>query len=130
MSDRNLDRAAELRKVEQRRLRALVDADQPTMRQLHADDYELVTPGGATFSKDQYLMDIASGALDYRVFQAESEVAVQLFEDAGAVRYRARIAVEFGSGGNDSGLFWHTDIYRRTADGWQAVWSQATRVRE
>lgn len=130
MADRDIDRATELRLLERRRLQALVDADSVTMHRLHADDYQLITPGGAALTKDQYLNDIASGTLDYRVFEAESDVAVQVFEDAGVVRYRARIRVEFGSGGHDSGLFWHTDIYRRTADGWQAVWSQATRIPE
>ena len=130
MADRDIDRATELRLLEQRRLEALVAADEVTMRQLHADDYQLITPNGAAITRDQYLDDIASGALDYRVFEPESDVAVQVFEDAGVVRYQARISVHFGSGGNDSGLFWHTDIYRRTADGWQAVWSQATRIRE
>jgi hypothetical protein len=130
MSDQDVDRATELRLVERRRLQALVDADNVTARQLHADDYQLITPGGAALTKSQYLDDIASGALDYRVFEPASVIAVQMFGDAGVVRYHARIKVQFGSGGNDSGLFWHTDIYRRTADGWQAVWSQATRIRE
>jgi hypothetical protein len=36
-----------------------------------------------------------------------------------------------GNGTNelDAGLFWHTDVWERRADGWQAVWSQATRIR-
>jgi hypothetical protein len=35
-----------------------------------------------------------------------------------------------GNGGNDHGLFWHTDIYERHNRRWQAVWSQATRIAE
>ena len=42
---------AVLRDLEERRLGALVAADIETARGLHADDYELVTPGGATLSK-------------------------------------------------------------------------------
>jgi hypothetical protein len=129
VSESDDERADELRAVERRRLRALVEADDVTARALHASDYQLITPGAATYSRDEYLGDIASGALDYHVFEPASEIAVQLFGDAGAVRYQARIDIRFGSG-REAGLFWHTDLYRRTNGSWQAVWSQATRIRE
>jgi hypothetical protein len=128
VGDRNLDAESALVEVERRRLRALVDADHATALELHAPDYQLITPGGATYSRDEYLGDIASGAIDYRVFEPASEVAVKLFADAGVVRYQARIDIRFGTGGADGGLFWHTDVYRRTDGRWQAVWSQATEI--
>jgi hypothetical protein len=126
MSD---DAIEELRDVERRRLRALVDANTAAARQLHAHDYQLITPGGSALTGDEYLADIASGAIDYRVFEPASDVAVKIMGDAGVVRYKARIEIRFGSGGGESALVWHTDIYRRTDAGWQAVWSQATRIR-
>ncbi len=125
---RVLAQAEELRDVERRRLRALVDADEAIAHDLHADDYQLITPGGRTLSKDQYLGDIATRAIDYRIFEPASAIAVQIFGDAGVVRYQARIDIRFASGGSDGGLFWHTDIYRRVDRRWQAVWSQATRI--
>jgi len=128
VSDRIANAGDDLVEVERRRLRALVDADQATALDLHAPDYQLVTPGGATYSRDEYLGDIASGAIDYRVFEAASDVAVKLFQDAGVVRYQARIDIRFASSGRDGGLFWHTDVYRRLDGRWQAVWSQATRI--
>jgi hypothetical protein len=123
-----VDRADELRAAERRRLRALVDADDAVARDLHADDYQLITPGGATYTKHEYLGEIASGVIRYHVFEAASDVAVQVFGDAGAVRYRARIDIRYATGGGDTGLFWHTDVYRWTDGRWQAVWSQATRT--
>ena len=128
MSDPDDDRAAELRDTERRRLQALVDGDDDIARELHAADYQLITPGGATYSKGEYLGAIADHVLDYRVFEAASDVSVQLFGDGGAVRYQARIDIRFASGGSDSGLFWHTDMYRCSGGRWQAVWSQATRI--
>lgn len=125
MSD---DAIEELRDVERRRLRALVDADIAAARQLHAHDYQLITPGGAALTGDEYLADIASGAIDYRVFEPASEIEVKVFGDGGVVRYKARIDIRFSSGGRDGGLFWHTDIYRLGDGRWQAVWSQATRI--
>ena len=125
MSD---DAIEELRDVERRRLRALVDEDIAAARHLHAPDYQLITPGGAAFTRDEYLADIASGAIDYRVFEPASDIEVKVFSDAGVVRYKARIDIRFSSGGRDGGLFWHTDIYRHADGRWQAVWSQATRI--
>ena len=124
-----LDRpsAVFFRELERRRLRSLVDPDLEVAGALHAEDYQLVTPGGVTLTRDEYLGDIASGRLRYTTFEADSEVAVQVFTDAAAVRYVARIRVEFPDGG-DEGRFWHTDLYTRRDAGWQAVWSQATRI--
>jgi hypothetical protein len=114
--------------IERQRLQALVEADLDLARSLHANDYQLVTPGGATLSRDEYLDDIATGDLDYLVFEPASEIAVRIYDRAAAVRYRARIEV-IVSGELDTGLFWHTDIYELRDGRWQAAWSHATRIR-
>ena len=114
------------RELERRRLRSLVEVDLDVARSLHAPDYQLVTPGGATYTRDEYLGEIASGALGYDVFEADSEVAVKVLGgDAAAVRYVARIVVTF-PGGRDDTRAWHTDIYARRDGAWQVVWSHAT----
>ncbi|HET7029788.1 MAG TPA: nuclear transport factor 2 family protein [Candidatus Limnocylindrales bacterium] len=118
---------ATIRGLEDARLRSLVDADLEVARALHADDYELITPGAARYSKDDYLGAIEDGTLDYRVFEAEADVAVLLAGQAAAVRYVARIDIRF-PGGTDSGRFWHTDVWRLRDGRWQAVWSQATSI--
>jgi hypothetical protein len=114
--------------IERQRLRALVDADLDLARSLHADDYQLITPGGATLSREGYLDGIATGDLDYRVFEPASEIAVRVYDRAAAIRYKARIEVVV-SGELDTGLFWHTDIYELRDGRWQAAWSHATRIR-
>ena len=96
---------------------------------LHAVDYQLITPGGATISKDGCLSGIANGGLRYRQFEPEGEIAVRLWGSAAAVRYRVRIDIDW-EGGRDAGRFWHTDIYEFRNGQWQAVWSQATRIRD
>jgi hypothetical protein len=40
----------EIRAIERERLRALVAADMDVAGQLHADDFQLVTPSGSTYS--------------------------------------------------------------------------------
>ena len=114
--------------LERQRLAALVAADIDLARSLHADDYQLVTPGGASLSREEYLDGIATGDLDYLVFEPASEIAVRIYDRAAAVRYQARIEV-LVSGQLDSGMFWHTDIHELRDGRWLAVWSQATRIR-
>lgn len=65
----------------------------------------------------------------YDVFEPASDIAVRAYGEVVAVRYQARIEVHW-NGGNDRGLFWHTDIYELRNGRWQAVWSQATRIAE
>ena len=121
--------AAELREVERQRLTALRDADMRSCEALHAADYELITPGGGRLSKEQYLGQIADGSLAYRQFEPEGDVAVRVLGPSAAVlRYQAAIDAAW-PGGHDADRFWHTDIYERRDGRWQAVWSQATRIR-
>ena len=119
--------AGELRALERRRTKALVDRDMDLARSLHAPDYELVTPGGGTYGRDDYLGGIESGALTYKVFEPASDIAVRIVGDAAAVRYRARIVIDY-EGGSDDIVAWHTDQYERRDGRWQATWSQATQI--
>lgn len=124
----------ELRVIETARLRALVDRDMEVAGRLHADDYWLITPSGATLSKAEYLGAIDSGELSYERFEPVSEIAVLVGDGDGSVavvRYKCAIDVDSPGGPRYSAVCWHTDCYRRDpAAGWQAVWSQATAIRE
>ena len=62
-------------------------------RGLHADDYQLVRPGGGALSKEEYLGAIASGDLNYLVFEPASEIAVRIYADAAVLRYQATTEV-------------------------------------
>jgi phage baseplate assembly protein W len=94
---------------------------------LHADDYQLITPGGACLSRQDYLGGIESGLLDYHLFEPASEIAVKTFDAVAVVRYQARIELA-RPGQSDRGVFWHTDVCELRNGRWQAVWSQATRI--
>ena len=118
----------ELRDIERRRLAALVAADIELARSLHATDYELITPGGGSLSREDYLEGVESGDLHYRVFEPASEIRVRLHGAVAVLRYVARIEMEMVDR-VDSDRFWHTDVYERREGRWQAVWSQATRLK-
>ena len=118
----------ELRDIERRRLSALVAADIELARSLHAEDYELITPGGRPLSREDYLEGVGSGDLHYLVFEPASEIRVRRNGPVAVLRYQARIEMDFGDE-IDSDLFWHTDMYELRDSRWQAVWSHATRIK-
>ena len=112
------------RELELRRTRALVERDMATLNELHAPEYELITPAGRVFDRKRYL-----GAIESEPFYAAWEVgemACRISQSMAIVRYKARLT--FPSGREVT--CWHTDAYENRAGLWQAVWSQATEVRE
>ena len=121
--------AETLRETEISRLRSLVDADMETAERLHAEDFQLITPGGAVLSKTEYLSGVASGVTNYRVWEIDSPIEVRLFDGVALIRYRSILHMVYH--GDDLGpdKFWHTDSYEWRDSRWQVVWSQATRIR-
>lgn len=110
-------------RLERTRTQALVARDIDTARRLHAPDYQLITPAGRCYTLDEYLADLASGALTYARWDC-GPIAVRTTSDMALLRYRARLA--FPSGREID--CWHTDSYERRGAAWLAVWSQATTV--
>lgn len=119
--------ADEIRSLERSRLRALVTADMAQARPLHAPDFQLITPGGVAFSRDQYLGKIEQGTLRYLRWEPDAEMAVRVSgPDSAVIRYQATLAFE----GSPPFRCWHIDTYERNAQGqWQVVWSQATAIK-
>ncbi|HZI26973.1 MAG TPA: nuclear transport factor 2 family protein [Gemmatimonadaceae bacterium] len=123
------DEADQLRAIERARLRSLVEADLPTARRLHADEFELINPVGGTLTKEKYLGDIASGALDYLEWEPE-EIRVKLYGQSALIRYKARLRISVNGNPSRQGTvtFWHTDLYEKRDGQWQIVWSHATQI--
>jgi hypothetical protein len=116
-----------LSEFERSRLRALVNADVVAADQLHADDFQLITPGGDSLSKEEYLRGIASGQIDYLSWEPE-EIEARVHEGSGCLRYRSTIRIVIAGRELEPGRFWHTDFYEKRGDRWQVVWSQATQT--
>lgn len=115
-----------IRTTERERLRSLVQGNMEVADQLHADDFQLINPGGGSRSKEQYLGGLASGQLKYLVFEPDA-IEVRVYGDAAVIRYQSQIQI-LVAGTLDGGRFWHTDSYEKRDGRWQAVWSQATRI--
>ena len=118
-------RAEDLREIERSRLRALVDGDMPLARRLHAPQFQLVTPAGRAFTRDEYLGRIERGDLRYLRWEPGA-IEVRLHADSAVLRYQATLAFDADA----PFRCWHIDSYERIAGRWQVVWSQATAIRE
>ncbi len=120
-----------LRDIEYQRLRALVDADPVVLDALHVDEFVLVNPSGVQWSREDYIGGVLEGRINYRRFEAISEIEVMTDGDIGVLRYRS--AIDIAVRGEQPGELecWHTDCYRRSTSGspWRVVWSQATASR-
>ncbi len=117
-----------IRATERERLRSLVEADLPVANQLHADDFQLINPGGGVLTKEQYLGGIASGYLNYRIWEPDSEIAVLLYGQSAVIRYRSRLHMSLDGAAGELRRYWHTDSYELRDDRWQVVWSHATAI--
>ena len=96
--------------------------------ELHAEDFQLINPAGKAYSKAEYLGDVGSGEIDYRVWEPGT-IAVQAGQEVAVVRYEA----EMGSltRGADSSASAPVDHRDDCCDGqWRVMWSQATRIQE
>jgi hypothetical protein len=117
-----------LRETERARLRALVGSDLGRARELHAPDFQLITPIGVALSKEEYLGAIASGQIRYLIWEP-AEIAVRQYGSAAVIRYRAQLEVLFSGHKVPLSDYWHTDIYEQRDGQWMVVWSQATSIR-
>lgn len=122
------DAHEELRSIERERLRSLVDADMKIADQLHADDFQLITPLGGALTKAQYLGAVGSGDIDYLEWKPEA-IEVKVYGSSAVIRYRAQLRIIVkGLPNAPTGRFWHTDLYEKRSGRWQVVWSQATQI--
>ncbi len=79
-------------------------------------------------TRSGYLDGIAAGTLRYRRFEPIGPMRVRVRESSAIVRYRVLVDIDY-DGGHALDELWHTDYWEYRGKGWQAVWSQATRIR-
>jgi ketosteroid isomerase-like protein len=118
----------EVQAVERERLAALLKADIQAAARIHADDFQLITPLGAVFSKDQYLGAVEAGIIKYVALELESQVDARVYNDIVLIRYRAAIEIDFQGQRYPRGSYWFTDAYEKRDERWQIVWSQGTGI--
>lgn len=124
----DLHHADTLRSIERSRLKALVDRNMELAWKLHSPDFQLVTPGGRPFTREQYLGKIEQGILRYLRWEP-GEINVRMHGDSAVIRYQATLELDSGDGTGKPFQCWHIDLYELNDGQWQAVWSQATMIR-
>jgi ketosteroid isomerase-like protein len=120
---------AEISRLDQRRIQALVDADMKALDQLYADDLVYVHSGGKIDSKQPYLALLASGSLDY-VSQHYDPPARVVVANADSAFVVGRVTLELKSktGQITKRVLATTTVYARLATGWKVVLYQGTPV--
>ena len=119
--------ADRLRAIEQKRTQALADADTATARQLMADDFQLINPGGAAQSREQLLGAVKAGVLDFIGNGPASPITVRQYGNAAVLRYQRNFDLVI-AGTRLTHKAWSTELYERRHGRWQIVWEQTTAV--
>ena len=107
---------------------ALLNADMQAAESIHADDFQLITPLGAVFSKEQYLGAVTAGIIRYSALELDSPVDARVYGEVAVLRYRTQIEVEVQGQLYPRAAYWFTDVYEKRDEQWQIVWSQGTGV--
>jgi hypothetical protein len=118
-----------IRDLEASRIRALIEPDIERLWQLHSADYQLITPSGRSFSRERYLGLIESGDLRYIRWEPGT-MEVRASETMAIVRYQVWLQLGSLEGTGAPLQCWHTDSYEQNGGIWQAVWSQATEIKQ
>ena len=120
--------ADRLRAIEHARLHALVEGDAAAAGQYIADDFELVNPGGALASRDEYLSLIEGEVIDYLRFEPASPIEVDVHGNAATLRFQVHFDLVVGGELRVTHEGWITEIYELRDGRWRIVWEQATAV--
>lgn len=119
--------SVDLPAIEQARLQALMDADTATAGRLIAADFELVNPGGAALSRNDYLGAVEAGFIDYLVLEPASPIDVRRSGNSAVLRFQVNFDLVV-AGTRLSHAGWITELYELRNGRWQIVWEQATAV--
>jgi ketosteroid isomerase-like protein len=120
--------AEDIRAVQRERSAALLTGDMQAAESIHADDFQLITPLGALFSRAQYLGAVEAGIIRYTAMELGSPVDVRVHGDLAPARYRAQIEVEVQGQAYARAAYWFTDAYEKREGRWQILWSQGTGI--
>lgn len=116
----------EIKQVESRRFRALIDGDTAALAGILADELTYTHSSGRTDSKAQFIASLQSGELKYESIHTD-DVNVRVYGAAAVVTGQASINLK--SKGQELHLrLRYTDVYVKHGSAWQmAIW-QSTRL--
>jgi hypothetical protein len=117
---------AELLRLDDERVRAMMAADTATLERLMSDDIVYTHSSGRLDSKKSFIASIASGAVKYRRVERK-EVTTTLREGFAALTGAVEIDVETGGRVLNLNLRF-SNVWERTPTGWQQIVWQSTPI--
>jgi hypothetical protein len=120
---------AALREAEQRRTRAMVDAELAVLGPLLGEELRFVHANGSVQDRAELLDALGSGRLDYLSARTH-DTRVRSYGDVGVVGGGADLRVRAAGGPPLALRILFTAVYAKRGGAWQLVAYQSTRARE
>lgn len=119
---------AQVRDVENRRLKAMIQANIKELGTFLADDLTYIQSNGVIENRAQFLKTLGSGLIRYRSY-VPADVRVRLYGDTAILTGRALVKVT-AAGKNHEVSILYTAVYARKGGRWQLAAWQGTRLPE
>ena len=120
------DSAADVEKMEQKRLRAVIEADMPTLNAIYADDFFYNTSSGPSLTKSEYLPRYASGELKVNAVDSEAR-DIRIYDNTALVTGIAHVTLTT-KGETKTVHLRYLNVWVKRAKGWQLVARQGTNL--
>lgn len=117
-----------IRHIQRERAGTFLAVNIETARRIYADDFQLTTPLGAVFSKNDYLGAVEVGVLRYSVLEFDSPLQVRVYAYVALVRHRTQIELAVQRQRYPRLAYWFADAYEKRDSQWPIVWSQGTGI--
>jgi hypothetical protein len=116
--------ADQVRAAERTFLRASVNADTQTLRQLLTPDFQLIDVTGSAETRAGYF-SILAGPVDFQQLKPLTPIRIRAYGNVAVARVRLAFRV-VASGTKLVHRGWNTDMFERRDGRWQLAWSQTT----
>jgi len=120
------DSAADVEKMEQKRLRAVIEADMPTLNAIYADDFFYNTSSGPSLTKSEYLPRYASGELKVNAVDSEAR-DIRIYDNTALVTGIAHVTLTT-KGETKTIHLRYLNVWVKRANGWVLVARQGTNL--
>ena len=120
------DPAAEIEKMEQKRLQAVVEADMPTLNAIYADDFFYNTSAGPSLTKAEYLPRYTSGDLKVNAIDSEAR-DIRIYDKTALVTGIAHVTMTT-KGETRTIHLRYLNVWVKRENGWVLVARQGTNL--
>ena len=120
------DPKGDVEKMEQKRVRAVIEADMPTLYAIYADDFFYNTSSGPSLTKSEYLPRYASGELKVNAVDSEAR-DIRIYDNTALVTGIAHVTLTI-KGETKTVHLRYLNVWVKRANGWVLVARQGTNL--